>query len=477
MRVDLFGVGTLSESRAITAQKRINCQVEIRRELDRTSHALTTRAGLTLFSTPDPVNPSRGMWAVNTIATPLMFTVHANTLYSVNSAGVASAIGNLASTSGAVSIADDGTYLVVVDGSYGYVYNMATPAGLNKITDGNFTTSPSTVTWQDNYFIVTSKSNRQFQLSQITPSVNPAIWPAVQIGFASSGSGALQACLASHGFLDLFGDVYSEFWQDAGSPDLPYVLVQGSGQEYGLAAPFSLCHFDNSVVGLFKSREGGLNVSRLNGFSLKKISDHDIDEIFAGFSTVSDAKGISYNFGGHPVYIINFPTAAQSWMYDGYANSWSQLMTGSGRYVGHKSAGFNNSIYIGDYSNGHIYLLDNNNFTDNGTAIPMEVWSKHIWKDDKYIGITQLQVDIESGVGLVSGQGVTPTCDLQVSKDGGASFNSVGFGSMGMIGDFTCRLKWNNLGAARDWVLKLRITDPVKRVLTGASAEVQGAGF
>ena len=142
-----------------------------------------------------------------------------------------------------------------------------------------------------------------------------------------------------------------------------------------------------------------------------------------------------------------------------------------------KSAGFNNNIYISDYQNGNIYLLDPANFTDNGTAIPMEIWSKHIWNDDKYIGIKQVQIDIESGVGLVSGQGVTPVCSLEVSKDGGASFFSVGYGSMGMIGDYTARMKWNNLGAARDWVLKLRVTDPVKRVITGASAEVQGGGF
>jgi hypothetical protein len=40
------------------------------------------------------------------------------------------------------------------------------------------------------------------------------------------------------------------------------------------------------------------------------------------------------------------------------------------------------------------------------------------------------------------------------------------------VGEYTRRITWDSLGAARDWVLKLRITDPVRRVLTGASAEV-----
>ena len=33
----------------------------------------------------------------------------------------------------------------------------------------------------------------------------------------------------------------------------------------------------------FTAKEGGINVSRLSGYSLKKISDHDMDEIFAGY--------------------------------------------------------------------------------------------------------------------------------------------------------------------------------------------------
>jgi len=61
---------------------------------------------------------------------------------------------------------------------------------------------------------------------------------------------------------------------------------------------------------------------------------------------------------------------------------------------------------------------------------------------------------------------------LQVSKDYGFSFTSVGYRSVGKVGEYTTRVRWQALGAARDWVFKLRITDPVKRVITGASADI-----
>lgn len=477
MRVELFGVGTQSESRAITAQKRINCFVERRREMDRTSFALVGRACLDPFILTLGASPSRGLWAVNTIPTPLVFTVHQGTLYSVNNAMVVSVIGAIGTVTGNVSMADDGQYLVLVDGSKGYVYNMLVPAGLNQIVDGNFTTTPGTVNWQDGYFIVTSNSTRQWQLSQITPSVDPMVWPAIQIGFAASGAGALQSAKADHNILNLFGDAYAEFWQDTGSPDLPYALIPGSAQEYGLAAPSSLTKFDNSLIGLFQSNQGGLNVSRLSGFSLKKVSDQDIDQLLDGYTAVADAQGYAYTLNGHPNFVLNLPTGNATLSYDGFSNIWSEYQSAGGRFWGNKFAQFVGRLLVSDYRNGNIYQFNPNAYTDNGTAVAMEVISKHIWNDDKYIGIKQIQIDIESGVGLVSGQGVNPVCDLQVSKDGGFSFQSIGFSKMGKIGNYTTRLTWWNLGAARDWVVKLRMTDPCKRIITGASAELAMAGF
>lgn len=478
MRVNLFGVGTRSESRAITAQSRVNCYVIPRKEMDRTAFALMGRPGLTSFINTLGGNPSRGMWAVNTLSTPLLFTVHAGTLYSINNAGVVSNIGVIGSISGDVSMADDGTYLVLVDGQNGYVYNMVTPAGLNVIVDGNFTTTPRDVSWQDNYFIVTSETDRQFQFSQISPGVDPSVWPANSIGFTGAGSGSLQRGKPNNNILHLFGPSYTEFWQNAGTADLPFLVIPGSAQSFGLGAPWSLSSFDNSLVGVFQNEEGARNVSRMNGFGLRKLSDQDIDQILSRYSTVADAQGFAFMNDGHPMYLANFPTADDSWMYDGLANAWSEIQATDGtRYWGQKFAHFVDRLLVSDYRNGNIYQLDPTVYTDNGSMIPIEVTSKHIWEDDKFIGIHQIQIDMESATGTISGQGVNPVVDLQVSKDGGASFYSVGYSSVGQIGEYTTRTIWRTLGAARDWVLRVRMTDPVKFVMTGASAEIVGGSF
>jgi hypothetical protein len=414
------------------------------------------------------------MWPVDSLATPLLFTVHGNTLYSVNNAGITSVIGTIGTTAGDVSMVDDGTYLMLVDGFKGYYYAFS-GGTLTQITDGNFPSNPTTVTWQDTYFIVTDGLTNQVNLSN---NGDPTTWPAVNIGFTGAAPGALQAGMADHSILCLFGGLFAEFWQDAGLADFPYVTIPGSAQEYGLAAAFSLCKYDNSLAGLFKNRMGEVNVSRLSGFRLQQISTQELTYILnREYVNVADCKGFGYMLGGHPMLQLAFPSAQKTWEFDGASGSWGERQSANGRYWGNKFASFVNRQVVSDYRNGNLYEIDDNVFTDNGEIMPMEIWSKHIWADDKYISIPQIQIDIQSGVGLTSGQGVNPQIMLSVSKDGGRTFREVAWTSMGAIGAYTQRVIWRRLGRARDWVLKLRITDPVRRIITGASAEMVGGSF
>ena len=474
MRVNLFGIGLKGDSPNVTAQSRVNCYVEIQEEPDRTRLALYGTSGKTLFATIT-ANPSRGMWAVNTLATPLFFTVHGNTLYSVNNAGTFTSIGTIGTSNGDVSMVNDGTYLVLVDGANGYYYDFQTPGALTLITDGNFTASPKTVTWQDTYFIVTSGESNQFQLSD---NLNPAVWPAVNINFTGAAPGKLQAGLASNSILQLFGDVYAEFWQNAGFADFPYAVIPGSAQEFGLAAAASLFKYDNSIAGLFRNRMGEVNISRMSGFRLERMSNFELEFLLNSYNATEDCKAFGYMQGGHPMAQFNFTGANKSWLYDGAMREWTELQDHNGdRDWGHKYCTFVNRGYVSDYRNGNIYRIDNTVFENAGDVLPFEVTTRHIWDDDKFIGISQIQIDVESGVGTATGQGSNPVMDLQISKDAGHSFTSVGFASIGQVGEYTQRVIWRQLGMARDWVLRLRITDPVKRVVTGASAEIEGAAF
>jgi hypothetical protein len=473
VRLNLFGVGTQSESWAITAQNRINCLISPQGEFDRTVFALIGRPGLSAFSAAQGANPSRGMWAVNTLATPLLFTVHGDSLLSIDNGGAVSTIGTLTTSSGQVSMVDDGTNLLVVDGTNGYYYDMVTPGTFTTITDPNFSTDPTTCTVQDTYFIVANGNSRRFQLSDGT---DVTTWPADQIGFAG-GVGVLVAARAANTILQLFGDYFSEFWRNTGGADLPYARIDGSGQQFGLASAWSLDEFDNSLTGVFQNRQGSREVARMNGFTRVKLSDSDIDDLLRRYTKVSDAVAFSAMADGHPLFVVNLPSANKSHVYDGLSNAWSEFQDTNGDlFWGRHFALFQDKLLVSDRRNGNIYVFDSKVFDDNGEVFAMEVTSKHLWNDDKYISVDSIQVDMEQGVGTDTGQGSNPVIELLVSKNGGTHFDSIGFASVGKVGEYTQRVIWRSLGSARDWVFKLRITDPVKRVITGASAEVEMAG-
>lgn len=501
MKIDLFGMGTQSQSRAITAQRRINCFLEPRQEFEKTNLAIV---GLPAPSKWAAYNngPTRGMWAVESLG--LLFFVQWNELVYVSylDTSTINGLGYINTVSGNVSFADDGKYLMLVDGVNGWYYDMQTPGTLTKITDGNFTKTPTTVTWQDTYFIVSSASiTRQFQLSA---NAAPATWPATSINFGSSGGGPLQACIADHSVINIFGDTYTEFYQNTGATGFPLSKVVSSTLEFGLAAAWSMAKFDNSLAGLFKDKNGNIIVGRLNGFSLQKISDGDIDTILQGYvqdgTDISDAQGYSFAISGHSFYVLNMPTAERTLMYDARSQAWSEIESLDGSYFheGVKCATLKGQTLLGADNDATIFKLEPGQFykQDNSSAAvipgqtpwPMELISKHLWQDDKYIAINQIQIDMEQGVGLIPpitmnsysdpvSAGDDPQIQLSVSKDGGNSFFSVGYSKIGAQGQYTQRVIYSQLGAARDWVLKLRITDPVKRVITGATGEITVNAF
>ena len=82
-----------------------------------------------------------------------------------------------------------------------------------------------------------------------------------------------------------------------------------------------------------------------------------------------------------------------------------------------------------------------------------------------------IEIDLEAGVGLVTGQGNDPQAMLDWSDDGHTWSNKL-WRSMGKIGEYTARAKWNRLGSSRNRIFRLTISDPVKKVIIGAYAPV-----
>lgn len=464
MEVNLFGIGQYGKSSNVTAQERLNCYIEVQPGDDRSKVAIYGTPGLDLFTSFGDT-PIRGLYQRG----DFLYAVHRGTFYEINNAAVKTVRGVIGTTSGRVYMADNGSQLMMTDGTLSYIYNFTTFV-FTQITDVDFP-GAATVTWQDSYFIVNPPNQQRFYVSAINDGLT---WDALDFASAESNPDNIVAVSSDNSNLYLFGSVSTEFWTNTGSQDFPFARISGGAIEWGCAAVNTIVKYDNSLAFLAKNRMGQVIVARMNGYLPQRISTPELEYIINNYSAVSDATAFSYMLGGHPMLQINFPTGDASWLYDGLSNCWSKVQGYQiNRHRAEIGVNYLDKIIVSDYSNGNLYRLNPLTYTDNGSPIAMELISKHIEKDDRRIIIDKLQLDMETGVGLTTGQGSTPEIMLSISKDGGHEYGTEQWVTIGAIGKYKARAIWRRLGMSRDWVFKFRITDPVKRVIYGSSIDMR----
>lgn len=457
----LFGTGQQGKSPSITAQRRINCYYEYTPDGDKTRISIIGFPGKSLFVNFGDT-PIRGLHVPQ--AGDYLYVVHRGTFWSVNNAGVMTNLGSLNTTSGRVSIDDNGTEIQIVDGTNGWIYNTNTLV-FSKITDVDFPANPITNCFDSGRILNSFLNSGRFYGSQAYAASS---YLGTDFATAESQPDYLQRVFSVSGQIVLFGSRSIEFWTNAGLSGFPYLRIGGTNTDFGLAATWSLAKFMGTVAFLSQVRIGEVIVAILNGYIVQRISTLEIEFIINNYISVTDATGLSYTLGGHPMYQINFPSAGTTWLYDGSTKLWSELKSNRlNRDRGEISAYFQNNRLISDYSNGIIYKLDPNLYTENGDIIRMEITSRHLFNEGKRITLTALQIDGDMGEGLVSGQGSDPQLILSFSVDQGHSFGNEIFVPMGKIGNYMHRARLRRIGSSRDWVIKIVITDPVKRIITG----------
>jgi hypothetical protein len=98
----------------------------------------------------------------------------------------------------------------------------------------------------------------------------------------------------------------------------------------------------------------------------------------------------------------------------------------------------------------------------------------HVSAENNMVGFDRFRLDLEAGVGLASGQGQDPQLMLRWSNDGGQTFGNEHWQGAGKQGEYRARAQWFRLGAARDRVFELSVSDPVPWRILGAFLEVRG---
>ena len=480
-RISFAGPTYVARSPNISLERSVNFYVESNPSGAKAPESLIGTPGTDLWATVG-AGPIRGKHVFNGV----MFVVSGNKLYSVTTAGVSTVIGTLSTSTGRVSMQDNGlasagiggNQLIVVDGTAGYIYNVST-AAFSTISGGGFPASPVMVEYMDGYFIVFGSGKMSYAVSNL---YDGSTWNALATASILASPEGIQAVLANHQQLWFIKQETSEVWYNAGVPTSqgsPFSRIPGSVMDLGTPAPWSVVRGDGGIFMLGNMRVGGVaglaGVMKVDGLVPKIISTTAINYQIQRLSTVSDAIGDCYTDEGHTFYVLTFPTANWTIVFDTFSQQWherSLYISGDqftvNRHVGNSYERFNGKHLIGDYRDGKIYHMDSGYYDDNGVNLVAFRTTQYIQDDEELRNVffSKLQVDMETGVG--EGVVASPQAVLSWSDDGGRNWASDRVGIMGRTGEYNARVTWRRLGRSRARVFRLTISDPVKRVITGA---------
>lgn len=398
--------------------------------------------------------------------------------------------GTLLTNSGQVCIRDNGSggFAVIVDGLYGYLVDLSLNT-LAQITDPAF--EPATrVAFIDGWWVFSVPGTQRFFTNAPTPYTTT--FAGSFFALKDSSSDNLVTLMENNRELWLVGERTSEVWYNAGGANFAFSRIPGVSPQIGCSAVNSIARLGSSLVWLGRSERGENVVIQTEQYSYKDISTRAIEAAISSYPQVSDAFGFVYEEEGHLFYVLTFPTADKTWVYDATSGMWHErasFNSATGTYHRVRANCFmnlQNIRMVGDFESGYLTQMTRQVYTDAGwnqasheiTAEPLIalrrspiLWSR---ENRKRLFHASLQIDFAPGVGLQTGQGSAPRCMVRWSDDAGQTYGTQRFVDIGATGRTKNRALIRRLGQARDRVYEVSISDPVKRDVVGATLFAQG---
>jgi hypothetical protein len=426
-------------------------------------------AGTRLLGTSPNNAGWRGLYAATNSK---LYGVSGNTVYAIGADWSFSSIGTIGTSYGPVSMDDNATTIALVDGSTkGHAIDLASTT-MTAITGDAFYGADH-VSYIDTYFLFNKPGTPQFYSSDSNSLTFDSLWFANKVAY----SDYLVTLAVAHREIWLLGQTTSEVWIDAGAAQFPFQAMQGVFIDYGCAAKYSVAKTDNALFWLARDKTGQGIVLRGASYEATRISTHAIENAISKYPVISDAIGFCYQQQGHVFYVLTFPRADRTWVYDISTGQWHEWCWIDDNGLEHRHrANCHAFCYgtnvVGDWENGNLYALDPNVFTDNGAPIKRVRGFPHMVEDGKRVMYRQFIADMQVGTAL---PGNDSTVSLRWSDDRGASWGNPVQGSLGATGAYLTSIQFQRLGMARDRVFELAWSSPISTALNGAFVDAKVA--
>lgn len=403
----------------------------------------------------------------------IAYRVIDTTLYEVSISGIHTEKGTIPGTDRCI-FADDGVNMFIVANGAVSQYSTSTNT-VTAVTDSSIVGAQS-VAFINNQFAYTFPLLTVF--SDVGDGSSASSLNAIG---AETSPDELVRDYAFDQILLRFGKRSIENWYNSGAGIPPFDRIEGQVINIGLGAIHSLANTRDFVYFLGSDNQ----VYSMRGGQARAVSTTAISGAIQSYSTTSDAFGSTFVIDNKSVYMITFPSANKTWalIEELGINGWFELSSGisEDRY----NAGSILSVYkktlIGDKSTGQIAELDFNTYDQMGLPwqrrrVMGSINSDKLGVKGQRIQMSRMEFILETGVGLISGQGEDPKIMIEASYDGGKSWATGTWMKIGRLGQTNVRAEFYSMKSFYDMIVRITTSDPVSFNIYSAAIDIRLAG-
>lgn len=476
---DFIGGSAPNLSSIVDPEECINLYVELNDPAAASKKCLYPTAGASQLS-----DLGSGLGRAHIFISGREFAVVGTAFVEYDVDGVATSRGTVASDDNPATISANGAngdQLFITSGGSGYIFTLSTNA-FAIIASQPWTTVLQGA-FLDSYFIALDPTEGRIYVSDL---LDGTTWDPLQYAERSLAPDPWIAMAVFGRNLWLFGSQTSEVWYNVGSASsFPFAPYPVGLIQWGTPAPFSIAVDADRISWLGQTKQGRITAVSASGFTPEPIFGTAWESLVAGYSSRGKAIGEATSTRGHSFYEVSFPEQDVTWCWDftsqettkkgeWVAESDSFIMWGARWHV----AAFGGELRALSASSGALYAISINYTTDTrGEDIVRLRRGPVISFENKRLFFGTFELDLEPGLGTVSGQGEDPQVMMRISNDGGKTWSTELMRGAGKLGEYGVRVRWTRGGSGRRRVYEIRMSDPIPWRISNAYVEISGEGL
>jgi hypothetical protein len=410
-----------------------------------------------------------------------LLAVVGNRLYELRPSGLEITVtGPNVTGSGPVSMATNGIYTVILSpGAECYVYSppnvSSVPNGiLALVTDSDFRANgnPTSVTYIDGYFVYTTDTGKVI-VSELNDPFN---YNALDFGAADASPDRTVTCFTFRNQLMIAGTESVEVFNNVGGTNFPFQRT-GLFFDQGVRAQFSVVKTAAAVYFVGAGQNESVSVWALSGNGTERISTDAIDYLLGQFSEQQIARTTAWHYSQDGHFFVGFNLPNTTIVFDATTGRWHErrsTLSGPDPYttrwrIEFIVAAYGRLIALDIIGNG-LGELKTTVATEFDQTVIREFITLPFQNNMMPFTVPWMELTVESGLGSVADD---PEISLDISRDGGKTWDNKRRRGLGLIGQYGRRAVWRRNGRPNRFdVYRFSYSDPFKLSVLQLTADI-----